>query len=79
MCDENQLSRLLIVPPEGTTSAAEVSSALCAIEEQLIPEVTDTLLQQLNVSAIAELVRSCRVKMKGLVINPAFVKRKLGL
>ena len=67
VCDENQLSRLLIVPPEDTTSAAEVSSALCAIEEQLIPEVTDTLLQQLNVSAIAELVSSRRV-LKGLFI-----------
>ena len=55
VCDADQLSLLLLVPPGGVT-AEEMSRALCDIDEALIPDITDTLLAQLNVSALADIV-----------------------
>ena len=53
-CSPGNLSHYLLFP-EGT-NVAEVSRALCDINDSKIPDITDFLLRQLDVAEVIRLV-----------------------
>jgi hypothetical protein len=54
VCSPEELSEFLVFPSGADVSA--IASQLCAIDISMTQDITDTLLKQLDVSAIISLV-----------------------
>ena len=57
LCDDTQLSTLLVLPSDGA-SLAVVTEELCELSDGQLLNLTSLLLQEIDVSALITIVRS---------------------
>ena len=56
VCDDDQLSSLLLLPSDGA-SVEQVTGELCAMSDEQVANLTRRLLQELDVTALIDIVR----------------------
>ena len=57
LCDDTQLSTLLVLPSDGA-SLAVVTEELCELSDGQLLNLTSLLLQEIDISALITIVRS---------------------